>query len=143
MVYWPPYPSDAGFPPAKTPTPCMMVFSHGSAEIRADALPVLKKIAATLMSERYNTFNFSIEGHTSDESFSNAQYPSNWELSSARAASVARFMEGRGIPRVRLKVIGFYDNVPKYPNRDLYGQPIPQNRAKNRRVVVHIEPNFK
>jgi len=120
-----------------------MVFNYGSAEIRQDAIPVLKKMAATLQSERYNSFNFSVEGHTSDEPFSNAQFPSNWELSSARAAAVARLLESRGIPRIRLKVTGFYDNVPKYPNYDHYGQPIPQNRAKNRRVVIHVEPNFK
>lgn len=119
-----------------------LTFAYGSAKIRAEALPVLKRIAATLQSERYNLFNFSIEGHTSDEVFANAQYPSNWELSSARAAAIARFLEERGIPRVRLKVIGMYDNAPKYPNHDPFGEVIPQNRIKNRRVVIHIEPNF-
>ena len=111
-----------------------LAFAYGS---------ILKKVAATLQSERYNSFNFSIEGHTSDEAFSSPMYPSNWELSSARAAAVARFMEKRGIPRVRLKVVGLYDVSPKYPNHDPYGQPIPQNRSKNRRVVIHIEPTFK
>lgn len=120
-----------------------LAFAYGSAVIREEAVPVLKKIAATLQSERYNSFNFSIEGHTSDEAFSSPMYPSNWELSSARAATVARFMEKRGIPRVRLKVVGLYDVSPKYPNHDPYGQPIPQNRSKNRRVVIHIEPTFK
>lgn len=119
-----------------------MLFDHGSAELKPAAIPALKRIAATLQSERYNSFNFSIEGHTSDEKFSNEQYPSNWELSSARAASVARFLESRGIPRVRLKVTGMYDIAPKYPNLDPYGQPIPQNRDKNRRVVIHVEPSF-
>lgn len=118
-------------------------FDYGSAEIKPSAIPALKRLSATLQSDRYKTFNFSIEGHTSDEKFSNTQYPSNWELSAARAASVARFMEERGIPRVRLRVSGFYDVSPKYPNRDPFGQPIPQNRTKNRRVVIHIEPSFK
>lgn len=118
-------------------------FEYGSAAIRSKAIPALKRLAATLMSDRYKTFNFSVEGHTSDEKFSSEQYPSNWELSSARAAAVARFLEERGIPRVRLRVAGFYDVTPKYPNRDPYGEPIPQNRAKNRRVVIHIEPTFK
>lgn len=120
-----------------------LAFTRGSAEIRPEAIPHLKRIAATLQSERYNSFNFSIEGHTSDEKFSSPMFPSNWELSSARAAAIARFLEDRGIPRVRLKVVGFYDIAPKYPNHDAYGQPIPQNRNKNRRVVIHIEPNFK
>ena len=119
-----------------------LIFDHGSAELKPEAIPVLKRIAATLQSERYSTFNFSIEGHTSDEPFSSALYPSNWELSSARAAAVARFLEKRGIQRMRLKVTGMYDIAPKYPNLDPYGQPIPQNREKNRRVVIHVEPSF-
>ena len=106
-------------------------------------MPTLKRIAATLQSERYNKFIFNIEGHTSDEHFSSAQYPSNWELSSARAASVARFLESRGINRVRLRTAGLYDVSPKYPNRDPFGEPIPQNRIKNRRVVIHVEPSYR
>ena len=84
-----------------------------------------------------------VSNHTSDEHFSSAQYPSNWELSSARAASVARFLESRGINRVRLRTAGLYDVSPKYPNRDPFGEPIPQNRIKNRRVVIHVEPSYR
>lgn len=119
------------------------LFDYGSATIKPDAIPSLKRIAATLQSDRYQKFIFSIEGHTSDEKFSSPQFPSNWELSAARAASVARFLEERGISRVRLRVAGLYDVSPKYPNRDPFGDPIPQNRVKNRRVVIHVEPSFK
>ncbi len=115
-------------------------FSPGSAELNPEAIPILKRIAATLQSERYDMFDLSIEGHTSNKKFSNAQYPSNWELSSARASAVARFLEARGIARTRIKVTGYYDNIPKFPNLDPFGEPIPQNQSKNRRVVVHIEP---
>ncbi len=117
-------------------------FDEGSAEIKPTAIPVLKRIAATLQSDRYIKFYFSIEGHTSNRKVSNDKYPSNWELSSARAASVARFFEERGIQRTRMKISGYYDNVPKYPNLDPFGEPIPQNQAKNQRVVIHIEPRF-
>ena len=120
-----------------------LLFEQGSAEIKPSMLPALKRLAATLMSDRYNSFNFSVEGHTSDEAFSSERYPSNWELSAARAAAVVRFLESRGIPRVRLKATGLYDNAPKYPNHDPYGAPIPQNMLKNRRVVIHVEPSFK
>lgn len=118
-------------------------FEQGSADLSQSAISFLKRIAATLLSERYKNFNFSIEGHTSDEQFSSPQYPSNWELSAARAASVVRFLESRGIPRVRMQAVGLYDVVPKYPNMDPYGEPIPDNRRRNRRVVIHIEPNYK
>lgn len=118
------------------------LFDYGSAVIKNEMIPALKRIAATLQSERYNKFIFSIEGHTSDEKFSSAQYPSNWELSSARAGAVARFFEERGIDRVRLRTAGLYDVSPKYPNKDPFGEPIPQNRIKNRRVVIHVEPSY-
>ena len=120
-----------------------LVFTLGSADIRPTAIPALKRIAGTLQSDRYQNFNFNIEGHTSDEKFSSAQYPSNWELSSARAGAIARFLESRGVPRVRMRVVGLYDISPKYPNLDAYGEVIPQNRTKNRRVIIHIEPSFK
>lgn len=119
-----------------------LMFAKGSAEIRKEAIPSLKRLASTLQSERYKTFIFNVEGHTSDEDFSSPQYPSNWELSSARASAVVRFLEKRGIPRVRLRALGLYDVSPKYPNIDPYGDPIPQNRARNRRVVIHIEPSY-
>lgn len=118
-------------------------FTQGSAELSSKAISVLKRISATLLSERYKNFKFSIEGHTSDEKFSSAQFPSNWELSSARASSVVRFLEERGIPRVRMQAVGLYDVSPKYPNLDVYGEPIPNNRKRNRRVVIHIEPSYQ
>ena len=117
-------------------------FDEGSAEIRPEAIPVLKRIAATLQSDRYVKFDFSIEGHTSDEKISDEKYPSNWELSSARASAVAHFLEERGIARVRMRATGMNDVSPKYPNLDPFGEPIPENRIRNRRVVIHIEPSF-
>ncbi len=118
-------------------------FTQGSAELSSKAISVLKRISATLLSERYKNFKFSIEGHTSDEKFSSPQFPSNWELSSARASTVVRFLEERGIPRVRMQAVGLYDVSPKYPNLDVYGEPIPNNRKRNRRVVIHIEPSYQ
>ena len=117
-------------------------FDEGSAKIKQQAIPALKRIAATLQSDRYIKFDFSIEGHTSNKKINTAHYPSNWELSAARAAAVARFLEERGISRTRIRISGYYDNAPKYPNLDPFGEPIPQNQAKNQRVVIHIEQRF-
>lgn len=119
-----------------------LLFDYGSADLREQAMPVLKTMAATLQTERYNSFTFAVEGHTSDQAFSSEKYPSNWELSAARAAAVVRFLESRGIAKTRLRAEGLADVVPKYPNRDPYGEAIPKNMAKNRRVVVHIVPSF-
>jgi chemotaxis protein MotB len=52
---------------------------------------------------------------------------------------VARFLISRGVKADRITVLGYADTRPKAPNRDEAGNPIPQNRADNRRVVVRIE----
>ena len=120
-----------------------VMFDYGSAKLKEQIIPALKRLVATLSAEQFNSFNFEVEGHTSSQSFSSPQYPSNWELSAARAAAVVRFFESRGIPRVRLKTVGMYDVSPKVPNFDPNGVPIPQNMSVNRRVVVHVVPSFK
>ena len=118
-------------------------FNQGSADLSPIAIAFLKRVAAPLQSDRYKNFKFSIEGHTSDEKLTSSQFASNWELSAARAAAVVRFLESRGIPRVRMQAVGLYDVAPKYPNMNPYGEPIPENRRRNRRVVIHIEPSYK
>ncbi|MFI3241778.1 MAG: flagellar motor protein MotB [Alphaproteobacteria bacterium] len=120
-----------------------MLFKAGSAEITPKMKDFLKRVAATLMSEKYKNFIFSVNGHTSDEEFSSYQYPSNWELSSARASSVVRLFEERGMPRSRLKASGMYDTAPKLPNTDPFGEAIPYNRRKNNRVTIYATPSFK
>lgn len=120
-----------------------ILFEAGSATIKPQMESALKRLAATLMSDRYYNFIFTIDGHTSDEAFSSPQFPTNWELSAARASAVVRFFEERGLMRSRLKAVGMYDTAPKLPNLDPFGQPIPQNRAKNNRVVIHASPTFK
>ena len=84
-------------------------------------------------------YSIDIEGHTDDAPISTPQFPSNWELSSARASAVARFLIGRGIKPERISVIGYADTKPKVPNRNAAGNPIPENRQENRRVMVRVE----
>ncbi len=115
-------------------------FDAGSAKLREEALPILKRIAGTLKAERYKKFAFKVEGHTDDIPIKTEMFPSNWELSAARASSMVRFLIERGIEPTRLQAIGFADIAPKYPNKDPNGEAIPANMEKNRRVVVHIEP---
>lgn len=70
-----------------------------------------------------------IEGHTDDVPINTEAYPSNWELSTARAVNVLRyFIEEKGIPPERLSAEGFADTRPRVPNTT------PENRARNRRV---------
>ncbi|MCK5296489.1 MAG: flagellar motor protein MotB [Alphaproteobacteria bacterium] len=115
-------------------------YEPGSAVIREEAAPILKRIAGTLRASRYSNFIFKVEGHTDDAPIHTEQYPSNWELSAARASAVVRLLIERDIEKTRLQAIGMADIMPKVPNRDAYGEPIPENQEINRRVTVHIEP---
>lgn len=69
-----------------------------------------------------------------------AQFPSNWELSAARASSVVRYFIELGIKPSRLKAAGYADTKPKVPNKDIFNEGIPENRAQNRRVGLRLHP---
>lgn len=118
-------------------------FSSGSAEIQEDALPFLNLISSTIKAERYNMFGFTVEGHTASTEETNEKYPTNWELSSARASAIARYLIATGIEPVRFKVIGYADMMPKMPNNDAFGDPIPTNQEQNRRIVIRAEPQIR
>lgn len=115
-------------------------FKPGRAELVDAAVPVLSKLAQTLADQRYELYNIVVEGHTDDEPIHTQRFPSNWELSVGRAATVVRLFEGNEVDRARLTAAGFADTEPKVPNLDLEGKPIPENRATNRRVVLHLTP---
>lgn len=83
-------------------------------------------------------FQLDVEGHTDDNPIKNLQYPSNWELSVARASNVVRYLIDRGMSPGRLKASGYADTQPVVPNRNAKGEPIPENQSINRRVVLRI-----
>jgi len=115
-------------------------YKPGSAELREEALPVLEKMAQTLLAPRYQTYAIEIEGHTDDIPINTPQFPSNWELSAMRATQVVRLLISQGMEPIRLKATGYADTEPKAPNKDAEGNPVPDNQALNRRVVLRIFP---
>lgn len=115
-------------------------YEPGSAEIREEAIEPLTRIAATIGAERYRGFQVEVQGHTDDTGISTQIFPSNWELSAARATRVVRFFADTGIAPERMEAIGYADTRPKVPNRDAYGEPLPANQEVNRRVVVRVYP---
>ena len=115
------------------------MFAPGAADILPAAEPLLDRVAQNLILLGIQTYKIDVEGHTDDVPISNQQFPSNWELSSARASAVARFLISRGVDDARITVIGYGETRPKVDNRDAAGVPIPENLALNRRVVVRIE----
>jgi len=112
------------------------LFVSGSAKIKPEAMPFLKRIAATLSVERFRAFTYEVEGHT-DESSAEL---SALDLSSLRAAALAQFFISRGINPSRFKVVGLADTRPKVPVADEDGGELVQNKILNRRLVVKIEP---
>lgn len=118
-------------------------FDSGSAELKPEATPILTRLASTLKLKQYNIFRFEVQGHTDDNPINTERFPSNWELSSARASAVTRFLINHGIDETRLRAVGMSDIQPRFPNRDAYGVPIPHNQERNRRVVIRMDPVYK
>ncbi|MEO6974266.1 MAG: flagellar motor protein MotD [Gallionella sp.] len=105
------------------------LFKTGEAEIQPGALEVLRQVSAVLHNEK---LPIEVEGHTDDIPIMTAQFPSNWELSSARASSVVRMMIKNGVPEDRMAAVGLASNHPLVPN------DTPEDRDKNRRVSITI-----
>ncbi len=105
------------------------LFKTGDAVLQQSYLEVLREVSRVLGKEELPV---EIEGHTDDIPIMTAQFPSNWELSSARASSVARMLIDNGVAAKRLSVVGLASNQPLVPNNS------PENRSKNRRVSIMI-----
>ena len=113
-------------------------FVPGSAKFTADALPMLEMVAKQIVPAAKSDISIEVEGHTDDSPVASEMYPSNWELSAARAANVTRYLISKNFPAEKLKVIGRGATEPKAPNRDAAGNAIPANQDLNRRVVIHL-----
>lgn len=114
-------------------------FKPGSAEFKQEAVPLLKDLAVILGDFDYEDYLVEVEGHTDDVPIHTAKFPSNWELSSARASGVVRFFIDQGQEKEKMRVSGFADVEPKVPNIDEFGNPIPENRELNRRIAIRVE----
>ena len=114
-------------------------FQSGAAVLNPDGSKILDDLAELVKDEKFKDYNVVIEGHTDDSPIKTAQFPSNWELSTARAASVVRLLIDKGFPPGRLRASGYADTYPKVPNRDADGKAIPVNQAQNRRVIIRLE----
>lgn len=120
--------------------PSTAFFASGSAVLSNDGKEILVEILGQhLTAQDTSDYQITIEGHTDDIPINTPQFPSNWELSTARAASVVRFLIDQGIQPQRLRAAGYADTFPKVPNRDDSGRILPDNQAQNRRVLIKLE----
>jgi len=102
-----------------------LLFNAGQADLKEEAKPFLDHLVLVL--EKFDYF-LLVEGHTDSTPIATSKYPSNWELSGARASAVLRYLITWGIPPQRLTSIGLAELYPLASNDTAEG------RAENRRV---------
>ena len=113
-------------------------YDSGSADLMPRGQELVDKVVSALTALEFYRFNVDVEGHTDNVPITTPQFPSNWELSVARASNVIRYMIDEGIDPTLLKASGFAETQPVVPHTDEFGNDIIENRAINRRVVIRI-----
>ena len=110
-----------------------ILFDSGMDEVKKGGEEVLAKVVSILKGVEGKSIR--IEGHTDNVRIAGAllkRYPSNWELSAARAINVARFLQRKGIPGERLSAVAFGEWKPVVDN------DTPKGRAQNRRIEITL-----
>lgn len=113
-----------------------LMFDSGQALVR----PELEETLGSMLQQlaRYSKkYSFAVEGHTDTVPIAGGAFPSNWELSSARAIVVRQRLENKGVPRERIRVEGYADTRP-LPEAELTGLSQAERLARHRRVIVRM-----
>lgn len=111
--------------------PSTVLFDVGKADLRPEVEPVLKKISDLIA--RNPDYEILVQGHTDDRPIHTEQFPSNWELSAARASTVLRrLIKPEGVQPSRFMAAGYGDSRPSAPN------DTEDHRALNRRVEIKL-----
>jgi chemotaxis protein MotB len=105
-----------------------VLFDSGSAVVKPGGRPTLEQIGRIIDQE--GTHPVQVEGHTDDRPIATSQYPSNWQLSGARAAAVVQQLNGAGVSGKRMSLAGYAAQHP------VAGNATPAGRAQNRRVEI-------
>jgi chemotaxis protein MotB len=112
-----------------------ILFDSGKADLKKDGELALTEVATVLTS--IPDREFQIAGHTDNVPIKSAKFPSNWELSTARAVRVARYLAAGGVPSSRLSAAGYAESQPVASN------DTPEGRAQNRRIEIVLMPNLE
>lgn len=113
-------------------------YNSGEANLLPTGEQIIDKVTQAMNALDFYKFNVDVEGHTDNVPISTPIFPSNWELSVARASGVVKYFVQEGIEGERLKASGYSDTKPVVPHIDANGRNIIENRALNRRIVVRI-----
>ncbi|MBT8396084.1 MAG: OmpA family protein [Gemmatimonadetes bacterium] len=111
-----------------------ILFAPGSAALGRDGRETLGQIASVL--SEFDDRTFQVEGHTDDDPISTTQFPSNWELSAARALSVVKLLVDRGVAPDLVSGAGYGEFQPVATNATEEGQRL------NRRIEIVMLPNL-
>jgi chemotaxis protein MotB len=114
--------------------PDNVLFDSGRTDIKAGGKTALTKVAEVLggIADR----NFIVAGHTDDVPIKTARFPSNWDLSTARAVEVVNFLVSHGMKPKALAAAGYAEFDPVAAN------DTPENKALNRRIEIVLQPNL-
>lgn len=107
-----------------------ILFDSGSAELKPEGRAVLAKVARSI--KGVPDREVRVEGHTDDVAVRSPKFGSNWDLSAARAATVAKVLAEGGVSPKLLAVVGYGEFRPLAPNDS------PENRARNRRIEISL-----
>ena len=119
-------------------------FATGSVELSDDAKLALGKVAEKLKLIKSENLIIEVDGHTDSSPLGRtSKYATNWELSTARAASVVRYLISCGLPGGIMKASGFADQQPLVKERDERGVTEITAQKLNRRVEIRLKNRYK
>ncbi len=112
-------------------------YQSGNAAIQLDGMDLLNYVIRAFQQTSHDDFSIDVEGHTDNVPISSDVYPSNWELSTARASNVVKYFDYMGIETARLKASGYADSRPLI-QFDSFGNPFLASNERNRRIVLRL-----
>jgi chemotaxis protein MotB len=111
-----------------------ILFASGSARVGKEGQEALTKIADALKTVQGRIVR--VEGHTDDVPTGGGQFPTNWELSLARAMAVVRSLQDAGVDPTMLSAAGYGQYQPLVPN------DTPEHKSQNRRIEIVLAPSL-
>lgn len=111
-----------------------ILFDSGKTKVKQEGKDALEKVAQVLATVPDR--DFLVAGHTDDIPIKTREFPSNWELSTARAVEVVRFLITKGMTGKVLSAAGFAEFDPVVANDST------EHRAQNRRIEIVLQPNI-
>lgn len=111
-----------------------VLFDSGKTEVKAAGKDALKDVANVLVT--LTDRKLQVVGHTDNRPIQTERFPSNWELSAARAISVVKFLVTQGVKAEQLSAGGYSEYDPVVAN------DTDEGRAKNRRIEIVLQPNL-